>query len=84
MLQNLKKFRDKYPEIKTIIGIDANQSLLTDPNNSFYTFPPSKAMTTTTKRRTSMQVQFHKAEVDVFEVKDHLMSTMPIKVGSEL
>ena len=31
-----------------------------------------------------MQVQFHKANVEVHEVKDHLLSTMPIRVGAQL
>ena len=84
MLQKLKKFKTKYPEIQTIIGMDANQCLYDDSDNPYYTIPSSKVKTTATKKRTTLQVQFHKAEVDTIDVKDHLMSTMPIKLGSDI
>ena len=31
-----------------------------------------------------MQVQFHKTNVDVKEIKDHIMSTMPVKTAQFL
>ena len=80
MMKSLNKFRDLHQDIKIIIGMDANQCLFSSKRNFFYTVPNLEAKTTSTKKRTSMQVQFHKTDVEVCEIKDHLMSTQPILV----
>ena len=40
--------------------------------------PEDKKRTTTKKRRTYIQAQLNKADVTVNEVKDHILSTLPI------
>ena len=82
MFKQMKEVKDKYPKLHIIMGIDANHSLISHPENSYFTLPTLDDKTTSSKKRTSMQVQFHKANVEVFEVKDHLISTMPFQETS--
>ena len=62
MFKVLNEIRNDNPKLKIIIGIDANQDTFAHPNNKFTTFPnPANHKSTSTKKRTRVQVQFHKA-----------------------
>ena len=79
MFKKLKEVKSKYPKLHIMMGIDANHSLIDHPDNSYSTLPSLHDKTTSSKKRTSMQVQLHKTNVDVYEVKDHLISTIPFQ-----
>ena len=62
------------PELKVIMGIDANQ-FLTDLDQ-LNIYPKTNNNFTTRKRRTNMQLQFEKSEVVVQGVKDHIVTNL--------
>ena len=47
--------------LKIIIGMDANHYLAEAEKNFLNTVPDDPSMVTSTKQRTHLQVQFHKA-----------------------
>jgi len=57
----LKAIGEEYPQLKIILGVDANQPLNRVENITI--FPVGKEFITTSKKRTMLQVQFHKSDV---------------------
>jgi hypothetical protein len=57
----LKAIMDEYPQLKVILGVDANQPL--NRMDDITIFPIAKEFITTSKKRTMLQVQFHKSDV---------------------
>lgn len=77
-LENMKRtltlLAQEQPNLKIIVGIDANQFI--KKIDSFNIFPLSEEEFTTRKRRTDMQLQFEKAGLIVEDVKDHLITNL--------
>ena len=48
----------------------------------FMMVPYLKEQITTNKKRTYIQAQLHKADIEVKEVKDHILTNIPIKLFS--
>jgi hypothetical protein len=51
--------------LKIIVGIDANHFIKETNNNFLNTVPGEEVQTTSTKKRTHLQAQFHKADQEV-------------------
>ena len=69
---------EKYPEFEVICGMDAN-SFIKPFDERLHLFPDSEEQFTSIKKRTAMQVQSSKAEKLVKELKDAIMTTLPIQ-----
>ena len=72
-----------YKEIQdftVIVGVDANH-FIKDPkiNESIEIIPTDPSEATTIKKRSYIQAQYHKADQQVNEVKDHIITTMKIE-----
>jgi len=84
MFAVLNGIKQSHPELKIIIGMDANNYLtqekyLDSKGKTFcHMVPQTKEKVTTIKKRSFMQAQFKKAGEEVSEVKDHIASTHPI------
>ena len=76
MSKTIQRILEKEPNLKVIIGMDANQFLAGIP--SFSVFPLTDCNFTTRKKRTDMQLQFEKAGLVVEDVKDHLMTNLKL------
>jgi hypothetical protein len=76
----LKKHLPKY---RIVLGGDLNSYLTPDETfaGQFHLFPQHEEFFTTLKKRTFTQAQFHKAEVEVKESKDRIITTEPIEYG---
>ena len=59
------------------MGMDANQPLNRVEN--FSIFPVAKEFITTSKKRTNLQVQYHKADVLDQETKDVIVTNMGVR-----
>jgi hypothetical protein len=79
MFENLNTIRKEYPGLEIVIGTDSNHFL--DPNvyPGFNFIPDVEKSSTTSKKRTWVQLQTSKANVIVMETKDHLISTRKMK-----
>ena len=65
--------------MKIIVGADANHFLKESPGNFLKRVPSMEAETTSTKKRTFMQVQFKKGDVEARSIKDQILSTLAIR-----
>lgn len=75
----LDKIAKAHKGLKIIVGMDANhyvKQVLLDPKT--YIVPNSGRVGTSIKKRTYIQAQLHKADQRINEVKDHIVSTLPI------
>ena len=79
MYEVLNRILTEYPNLKIVVGMDANHFL--KARDSFHTFPAEAKDITTRKKRSYFQPQFNKANKLVEEVKDLLLSNLPIKQG---
>lgn len=73
----LRNIMLEYPTLNMIVGMDANQWI--NPQDFLSSFPDSNETITTSKKRTMMQMQYHKSDILVQETKDYLMTNMLIK-----
>lgn len=89
-LQNEKELSETLSDILTyyngnkdfnvIIGVDANHFMeVPQIKGSINIVPTDKSHSTTIKKRTFIQAQLHKADIVVNEVKDHILTTLPIQ-----
>jgi hypothetical protein len=67
--------------LKIIVGVDANHFLTKAKNikAKTYQYPTKEQDFTTHKKRSYIQAQLKKADKDINEVKDHILTTCPIK-----
>ncbi len=61
MLKVFKDLSKQFPTLKIVAGIDANQWI--DPQDFINLYPMSSEQITTSKKRTMMQMQYHKSDV---------------------
>uniref|UniRef100_A0A1J3DTK8 Uncharacterized protein n=1 Tax=Noccaea caerulescens TaxID=107243 RepID=A0A1J3DTK8_NOCCA len=74
----MKKYLPKY---EIIVGGDLNSFMQSDPvfGANFHLFPRYEYNFTTLKKRTYAQAQFHKADKEIKESKDRIISTINIE-----
>lgn len=79
-LLNMRHYLSKY---EIIVGGDINSFMQPDPifGPKFHLFPRYEYDFTTLKKRTYAQSQYHKAEKEVKESKDRIISTLNIEEG---
>lgn len=80
---DLLKMRESLPLHHIIIGGDINSFFQPDSKFTpkYFLFPRYEWDFTTLKKRTYSQSQFHKAEKEVKESKDRIISTLNIEYG---
>ena len=76
MADIFKEIRNEYENLNIIAGVDANHFLEDFPFLNVY--PSDELDVTTRKKRTSMQLQFEKAEKLIEEAKDHIITNLSI------
>lgn len=87
-IENLKsdllRLKEYLPKYQIIVGGDLNSFLQTDEKfgKVFHLYPRYEFEFTTLKKRTTSQAQYHKAELEVKESKDRIISTNNIAFGS--
>lgn len=79
MFENLNSIKNDHPLLNIIVGIDANQYLGETQGNMFNYVPQKIEQVTSTKKRTHLQAQLKKSGVFTSELKDHILSTLPVK-----
>jgi hypothetical protein len=86
-IENLKsdllRLKEYLPKYEIVVGGDLNSFLATDERfgKVFHLYPRYEWEFTTLKKRTYSQAQFHKAELEVKESKDRIISTNNIQFG---
>lgn len=80
---DLMKLSECLPKYKLVIGGDINSFMANDAifGAKFHLYPRFEHEFTTLKKRTFAQAQFHKAEEEVKESKDRIMSTANVSFG---
>ena len=72
MFKVFDSIKNDHPDIKIIVGIDANSFL---QNSNYIIYPNNKNNFTTAKKRTAMQLQTKKSNLLDIKCKDHLITT---------
>lgn len=76
MFDDINKVLHENGGLQIILGADSNHFMRPSLCPSLNFIPDTEKASTTSKKRTYMQLQSSKANVIVFETKDHLLSTM--------
>lgn len=82
MFETLEKILHDHPMLKLIIGIDANHFIKSEDIPEVLNLkrvPETEDIPTTFKKRTYLQPQLSKADVEISEVKDLVMTNRTIK-----
>jgi hypothetical protein len=81
--EDLLKLRNALPRHELVLGGDINSFMESDAafGKNFHLYPRYEWEFTTLKKRTYAQAQFHKAEQEVKESKDRIISTLNISAG---
>jgi hypothetical protein len=81
MHKNLTEILNLFPSIKLIIGIDANHYMKDFNIPRVQIIPRDEKYPTTIKKRSFIQVQYSKAGIKINEVKDHIISNLPLSMA---
>lgn len=78
-LKITKEITIDFPSLQILVGMDANQEL--SPQDFIIGFPLGKDLVTTRKKRTMMQMQYHKSDVLIQEAKDYILTNEQLRDG---